>query len=566
MLSDDEDSQEQLRAQNVALVRRVLELEQQLALVAQQLAQHRAEAAASVLGNRIKQLEQSEERFRIIAEHSTELISLHDSSGHRLYVAPSVEEVLGYSTDELEKVSNYSLMPQEDRLQGAIAAQRVRSHGHAELSCRLRHRNGSLRWIDAVGYKVPCGEDYYLLWLGRDVTAQRLLEVQLRQAQKMEGIGRLAGSVAHDFNNLLVVIAGCVDLASLALPPGHQVQLDLMEIQQASQRATGLTRQLLTFVRRQPSEPRVLDLNQVLRDLSKLLRRLIRENIELVTTFDQSIGCVRADPGQIEQVIINLAVNAFDAMPRGGRLSIKLSSQVLSETQAAALRVTAGPFVVLSTSDTGTGMTLEVQRHLFEPFYTTKADGRGTGLGLATCNDIVKLHGGAIQIDSEPGSGTRVRVYLPQLDVSTPEAAAPVVLSSLPRGTEHILLVEDEPTVLALSARILREQGYSVQEASRGDVALRMLSPTAPPALLLTDVVMPGMDGRTLARLLRETWPDLRVLFMSGYTDHDPVDSEQLEHRCAFVQKPFTPALLLQTVRALLDSDCINSGRGRLGD
>jgi two-component system, cell cycle sensor histidine kinase and response regulator CckA len=388
-----------------------------------------------------------------------------------------------------------------------------------------------------------------------DVTARRRLEEQYRQAQKMEAVGRLAGGVAHDFNNLLTVINGYSDLLIDALPPGDPTRNLLDEIRKAGERSAGLTRQLLAFSRKAVVAPRVLDLNALVVDLEGMLRRLVGEDVSLAVRTHPRLGVVRADAGQLEQVLMNLVVNARDAMPRGGRLTIETRNAELGEDYARAhAGVRPGKYVMLAVSDTGHGIPPDVLPHLFEPFFTTKEPGRGTGLGLATVHGIVQQAGGHVGVYSEVGAGTTFKVYLPRL---TDPAVGGVPASAVRApvgGTETVLLVEDEGGVRALSRHILRTAGYTVLEASDGAEAVRVArGHPGPIDLLVTDVVLPGLSGRELAERLAAIRPRMEVLYLSGYTDDAVVRHGVLEEHVHFLQKPFTPAALTHKVREALD-------------
>jgi len=382
-------------------------------------------------------------------------------------------------------------------------------------------------------------------------------EEQLHQAMKMEAIGRLAGGIAHDFNNLLTAVTGYAELGFNALHPAERVRRYFDEIRQAADRATKLTRQLLTFSRRQPVQPRVINLNAIILDMHAMLRRLIGEDIELVTLPAENLWSVRVDPGHLEQVLVNLAVNARDAMPHGGRLTLETANiQFEQERTGRLISPIPGEYVMLAVSDTGVGMTDEVKTHLFEPFFTTKEVGKGTGLGLATCYGIVKQSGGWIRAYSEPGQGTTFKIYFPR--VQEPPAGLPPrdQVGFLPRGTETILLVEDEVLVRSLATQILRDQGYTVLEATNGEEALQIVQQQEgqPIHLLLTDVVMPQMGGKALADRLRATRPGLKVLFASGYMDEEVWDLGVSDLGIGFLQKPFTPGALARKVREVLDA------------
>ncbi|MCI0438009.1 MAG: ATP-binding protein [Chloroflexi bacterium] len=386
----------------------------------------------------------------------------------------------------------------------------------------------------------------------------RRAQEQLVQAQKMESVGRLAGGVAHDFNNLLTPIMGYAQLGIMGLPPGNdRLRANLLEIQKAGERASNLTRQLLAFSRRQITEPKVLSLNNLIVDMDKMLRRLIGEDIELATLPDSALGMVEIDPGQMEQVLMNLVVNARDAMPIGGKITIETANVALDEEYARVNPgVSPGDYVALTVSDTGTGMTDEVKARIFEPFFTTKEDGKGTGLGLATCYGIAKQYGGHIAVYTELGHGTTFKVYLPRYKGEVkPSAPARNDPAQMPRGTETVLLVEDEDAVRKLAARVLEGQGYTVLEASNGEEALRLVeeNPSQRIDLLLTDVVMPRMGGRELSERLREMTPELKVIYTSGYTDDAILRHGILTSEAIFTQKPFSPSALAVMVRNVLD-------------
>ncbi len=377
---------------------------------------------------------------------------------------------------------------------------------------------------------------------------------QLLHAQKMEAVGRLAGGLAHDFNNILTTIIGYSEFLAGSMNKNDPRWADVQEIKRAAERAASLTRQLLAFSRRQVMRPQVLNLNALIGDLEKMLRRLIGEDIELITVLEPDLWLVRADPSQIEQVILNLVINSRDAMPAGGEVTIETRNRWIDAEYAGQhLEVEPGPYVMLAVSDTGVGMDEEIQAHIFEPFFTTKEDGKGTGLGLATVYGIVKQSGGHIWFYSEPGIGTTFKIYLPRVK----EKARPLERkrpTSMPRGTETILVVEDEEIVRSLACRILAQYGYTVLEAGRPEQALQVAQDHEGPIhLLLTDVVMPGMGGREMADRLIAARPEMRVLFVSGYTNNTIAHHGVLEPGVAFLQKPFTPAALLHHVRKTLD-------------
>ncbi|HEU5103897.1 MAG TPA: PAS domain S-box protein [Roseiflexaceae bacterium] len=361
-------------------------------------------------------LRESEARYRLITEHANDLISLLDQNGLLLYLSPSIQTLLSYEPAELQGTTVFDLIHPEDLDQVRERWDQLDARRRAQFIYRIRHRNGEWRWFEAQGSLAEREGGYYAVLVSRDITERRQLEAQLFQAQKLEAIGQLAGSLAHDFNNMLVVISGCAELASAELPSDSPARHELSEIQKAAARANGLTRQLLTFARRQFSAPEPLQLNNLIGELDRMLRRLFRENISLVSVLAPNLWPIWADRGQIEQVIVNLTVNARDAMPNGGRLAISTANVVIDDmTGASNGALPPGLYVMLSVADSGVGMSEEVQRRAFEPFFTTKGPGQGTGLGLATCYGIVRQHGGSIQLSSKAGQGTTVSIYLPRM-------------------------------------------------------------------------------------------------------------------------------------------------------
>jgi len=401
-----------------------------------------------------------------------------------------------------------------------------------------------------------------ILGIARDLTKSKRAEealihreAQLQQAQKMEAIGQLAGGIAHDFNNLLTIITGYSQLVLSRLDSDDQLREDVEEIRKAAARAADLTQQLLAFSRRQMLSPKVLNLNAAVENVATMLQRLIGEDVHLVTVLDPDLGQVKADPGQIEQVLMNLAVNARDAMPTGGRLTIETANVEITEpvhTDDAALP--AGRYAMLSVNDTGCGMDVKTRSRIFEPFFTTKGQGKGTGLGLSTVYGIVKQSGGYILVNSKAGHGTTFKIYLPLVDepVELCEIEKPAVASL--HGTETVLLVEDEPTVRVLIRDTLRQFGYTVLEARHGVEAQLIYGQHLRIDLLITDVVMPQMSGRELADRLLETDPHLKILFMSGYTESAVIDHGVTGSSTTFIQKPFTPEGLARQVREILDA------------
>ena len=403
----------------------------------------------------------------------------------------------------------------------------------------------------------PGNEVAYIIHRVEDVTEL----VRLRQAgteqhkQRMEGIGLLAGGVAHDFNNLLTIINGYTDLL-LKCPPQDGAAVDMLrQIRSAGQRAAGLTRQLLAFSRKQILAPVVLDLNLLISELEKMLRRLIGEDIDLAAALSPDLGRVKADPTQIEQVIINLSVNARDAMPKGGKLTIETRNVVLDESYTQQYPdVRPGRYVMLAVADNGTGMDAAIRARLFEPFFTTKEVGKGTGLGLATVYGIIQQSGGHLAVSSEPGQGSTFKIYLPRCDEPLPASQSAPGAAQPAQGTETILLVEDEDGVRSIASLALQANGYTVLAARHGEEALQICHEHRGPIhLLLTDVIMPRMSGRELADRIQALRPNLRILYLSGYTDDAIVRHGVLETGTAFLHKPFTPGRLARKVREVLD-------------
>jgi PAS domain S-box-containing protein len=496
-------------------------------------------------------------------EQADEMILVTDPNGAVVYVNPAFERVTGYSRSETLGMNPRFLKScaQDDEFYRALWT--TLTSGKTWRGRLVnKKKDGTLYSQDSAISRVLDADGNVTSYIGvsRDVTAVLALEAQYLQAQKMEAVGRLAGGVAHDFNNVLSVILSYAELISGDLKPDDPVRADIEEIGRAGRRAADLTRQLLAFSRRQVLEAKVLNLNDVVTGMEKMVARLLGADVELTLLTASDLWNVKADPGQIEQVFMNLAVNARDAMPHGGRLTIETTNVELDEDYASVHQgVRAGQYVQIAVSDNGVGMDEETRSHIFEPFFTTKEKGRGTGLGLATVLGIVQQSGGHVWVYSEPGTGTTFKVYLPRFGgvVERPSATPGPRVSA--RGHETILLVEDDDQVRAIARNILREHGYVVLEAPNGGEALLVCEQHgAKIDLLLTDVVLPRMSGRHLADRLAALRPEMKVLFMSGYTNDAVLLHGILESGVAFLRKPFTPSSLTRKVREAL-------GRGRGG-
>jgi two-component system, cell cycle sensor histidine kinase and response regulator CckA len=504
-------------------------------------------------------LRRSEARYRSLVQSSVYGIYRSSLEGRFLDVNPALITMLGYGSAEevllldpeqqvFAQVQEHTRLIEEFRRTGRLDG----------IEVKWKRKDGSSITVRISGRAVSSADEPadVLEAIAEDVTDRRVLEDQFRQAQKMEAVGRLAGGVAHDFNNLLMVISGYAEVILAKLNPDHTLHEKACAIQQASDRATTLTRQLLAFSRKQLLELKVVDVNSIVADMERLLRPLIGENVELVAKLAPEAGFTRADVGQLEQVLMNLVVNAKDAMPAGGKLTIETQNIVVDESHRRSQTfIRPGHYVTLSVSDTGTGMDKETQSRIFEPFFTTKEKGKGTGLGLSTVYGIVKQSGGYVMVQSELGHGTTFQIFLPRVEGTAEKHPAPVAHAAA-GGTETILLVEDEASVRQLVRETLVCKGYRVLEAENGEVGLAVANRAAENKekidLVITDVVMPGMGGRELVQQLAKTRPQTKVLYLSGYTEDAVVNEGAKDSGAAFLQKPFTLQNLSRKVREVL--------------
>jgi two-component system cell cycle sensor histidine kinase/response regulator CckA len=506
-------------------------------------------------------LQQHDKFLVALLESAAQAILSTDRNGRIVLANARTEEMFGYSRRELLGETIEALLPQGAREShtrhraGYFANPRVRPMGIG-MELAGRRKDGAEFPVEVSLSYIETGEGPFAIAFVSDITERKRLEEQLLHAQKMEAVGRLAGGVAHDFNNMLTIILGYDRMMLDRLSPQDPIRGYAEEVAKAAERAGALTAQLLAFSRRQVMHLRVVGVNELLANSEKMLRRLIGENIEFRLEVDPGAGNVRADPGQVEQIVLNLAINARDAMPDGGKLTIETGAVHLDESYAKThLGVRPGDYVMIAVSDTGHGMDAETKRHIFEPFFTTKEQGKGTGLGLATVYGTVKQSGGDIWVYSEPGRGTTFKIYFPRIA----EAASPDLRSARPparQGAETILVVEDEKGVRDLMAEMLRQQGYTVLAAADPQEAIE-ISQQYPGEIhmLATDVVMPKMSGHQLAEQLLPARPGIKVLYLSGYTENAIVHHGVLEPGVEFLAKPFSQQALAQKIREVLDRE-----------
>jgi len=500
-------------------------------------------------------LRESEERFQTLFDNAGDAIFIHDLEGCFLEANHEACERLGYSREELLKMAAADIDTPEWAALTAGRVEELRKKGHVISESIHVAKDGKRIPVEVNSRIVQFAGRPAVLASARDVTARRALEHQLNQAVKMEAVGLLAGGVAHDFNNNLTPIFAVCGLLLNKLNKDHPLYQDLLEIRDAAERCASLIRQLMAFGRKQILEPKVINLNDVVTRMEKILIRTIGEDVGLVKSLESKLHPTRADAGQIEQIIVNLAVNARDAMPQGGKLTIETQNVSLDEEYCQNhLELKPGEYVMLAMTDTGTGMGKSTQRHIFEPFFTTKEKGKGTGLGLSTVYGIVKQSGGNIELYSELGKGTTFKIYLPASALGAETAATVASPAEPPRGSETIMVVEDNGIVRKVMKRILKSIGYSVIEAGSGEEAVRICEQSKGKIdLLITDMVMPGMTGRELSNLLTDKYPGLKVIFVSGYTDDAISHHGVLEPGMFFIQKPFVVQALAEKIREALD-------------
>jgi PAS domain S-box-containing protein len=575
VLEQQEQLEEQaveLELQTTQLQEQAVELEervQEAQALAQQLEASNDELSRSMAAaERARdEAQTAEERYRSLVDGLAVGVVLMTEEGIQS-ANPSAERILGLTSDQMRGRSSMDPRWRTVHEDGSpflgedhpVVISMRTGQPQSNVVMGVHRPDGTVAWIEINSqglFRQGETTPYAAVASFVDLTARKQLESQLLHSQKMEAVGQLAGGVAHDFNNMLTVITGYSAILLEVLDRADPNRSDVEEIKRAADRAAGLTRQLLVFSRKQLMQPRVLDLNtEVIAGVEKMLRRLIGEDIDLMTTLEERLGLVSADPGQIEQVIVNLAVNARDAMPDGGRVVIETANVDLGAEHAGRhIGVKPGRYIMVAVSDTGCGMSRETMARMFEPFFTTKEKGKGTGLGLATVYGIVKQSGGDLWVYSEPGQGTTVKVYLPRVEYETEVVVPTSVPNDQASGTETILLVEDDENLCVLSRRILEARGYTVLEARNGREALVLCERHEGRIdLVATDVVMPEMNGRMLVERLAAQRPAVRVLFMSGYTDDDMLRRGIVDPRMAFLQKPFTPEVLATKVREVLNS------------
>lgn len=502
-------------------------------------------------------LRKSESVFRLLFSHNPlPTWVMDDDTLQFMQVNDAAVRQYGFTPEEFRRMSMFDLRPEEQQTSPDARARKDDAAARYEGLCKHRKKDGKVLEVEIISHQLDYSGRRVRLVVAQDISERHLLEQQLRQAQKMEAVGRLAGGVAHDFNNLLMVIKGHTELLMNAFPPADHTSRKIAQIDRAADRAAALTKQLLAFSRMQVLQPRVMNLNGVVEDMGKLLPRLIGEDVELGIRTSPDLGSIRADASQMEQIIMNLAVNARDAMPTGGRLIIETSNADLDRTYNSTHPIVKpGRYVLLAVSDTGTGMDADTQAHIFEPFFTTKEAGKGTGLGLATVYGVVKQSGGFIWVYSEVGKGTSFKIYLPRVEQPEEKGSLPLAFSEAPRGTETILLAEDEQDVREVAREFLESGGYTVIEAVNGADALRLATEhEATIDLLVTDMVMPGMTGRELAGRLQQQHSGIGAVYMSGYSEQTAAETAKADATMRLLTKPFSRGSILRAVREALNT------------
>jgi PAS domain S-box-containing protein len=514
-------------------------------------------------GERVSALRESEERYKSLFDRSLECVFLHDFEGHFLDANQAGLDLIGYLREDLATLTFAALLTEDQLPMTRQAVKEILSTGHHQNrgEYRLRRKDGGVVFVETRSSLIYReGKPFAIQGIARDITGRKRaeeetakLQAQLHHAQRMESIGRLAGGVAHDFNNLLTVINGYSRLLLGKLKAGDPLLDGLEQIHRAGERAAGLTQQLLAFSRKQVLQPRALDLNRVVGEMRPMLERLMGEDVEVSVELHAEATTIRADPNQLERVVMNLVVNARDAMPEGGKLSIETGVVEWDESYAQSHPgARAGPYIVLAVSDTGVGMNEETRRHIFEPFFTTKEVGKGTGLGLSTVHGIVEQSGGCIDVHSEPGHGTTFKLYLPRVEDAAADAEMPEAVPAA-GGKETVLVVEDQAEVRKYAAAALEDYGYRVIQAESAAEALLVCEREAERIdLVLTDVVMPNLSGRELAHRLEKRWPGIKVLFMSGYTGDAIMHHGAPKEGTEYIPKPFGPDQLAIKVREVL--------------
>jgi len=502
-----------------------------------------------------EELRKNESILRLLFEHNPLPTWLYEIDSLKfLRVNQAAVHLYGFTVEEFEKMTILEIRPESQREKALSYIKEMEVEAEEHEFWIHQAKDGRTFEVEIISHELTYVGKRVRLVVALDISERRQLESQLRQAQKMEAIGRLAGGVAHDFNNLLMVIKGHTELLLNALEPSHEITRKIEQIDRSADRAAALTRQLLAFSRMQVLQPQIINVNSIIEEMGKLLPRLIGEDIELVIRADEDLGTVRADASQMEQVIMNLAVNARDAMPNGGKLVIETANADLDHGYMASHPLmNPGPYVQLVVTDSGTGMDAETQAHIFEPFFTTKEKGKGTGLGLATVYGIVKQSGGFIWVYSEVGKGTSFKIYLPRVDQKEDRSGAPHASTDLPMGTETVLLTEDEQDVREIAREFLESGGYQVIEAKDGAEAIHLAAQNRGKIqILVTDMVMPGMTGQELAVRLQSEHPGLCVIFMSGYSEHAATEMANADPSVRLLTKPFSRAVILRTVGDIL--------------